>query len=86
MFLFFLIYLVVLQQIEGNVIYPRVVGTSIGLPGMWVLAAVTVGGGLFGIPGMLIGVPLAAAMYRLLGEDVRRRNRELDEMEKTESE
>ena len=82
--LLFLIYLVVLQQIEVNVIYPRVVGTSIGLPGMWVLAAVTVGGGLFGIPGMLIGVPLAAAMYRLLGEDVRRRNRELDELEKSE--
>lgn len=69
----FLIFLVVLQQIEGNLIYPRVVGSSLGLPGMWVLAAVTVGGGLLGIPGMLIGVPLVAAVYRLLREDVRRR-------------
>jgi len=62
-----------LQQLEGNLIYPRVVGSSLGLPGMWVLAAVTVGGGLFGILGMLIGVPLAAAAYRLLKEDVERR-------------
>lgn len=69
----FLIFLVVLQQIEGNLIYPRVVGSSLGLPGMWVLAAVTVGGGLLGVPGMLIGVPLMAAVYRLLREDVRRR-------------
>ncbi|MBQ6874850.1 MAG: AI-2E family transporter, partial [Lachnospiraceae bacterium] len=64
----FVIYLTVLQQLEGNLIYPRVVGSSLGLPGMWVLAAVTVGGGLFGILGMLIGVPLAAAAYRLLKE------------------
>jgi len=68
--LLFLIFLVVLQQIEGNVIFPRVVGESIGLPGVWVLAAVTVGGGVMGIPGMLIGVPLASAVYRLLGRDV----------------
>ena len=69
----FVVYLTVLQQLEGNLIYPRVVGTSLGLPGMWVLAAVTVGGGLYGILGMLIGVPLAAAAYRLLKEDVSRR-------------
>lgn len=56
----FVVYLAILQQIEGNVIYPRVVGGSIGLPGIWVLAAVSVGGGLLGIPGMLIGVPLTA--------------------------
>ncbi|MBQ3223710.1 MAG: AI-2E family transporter [Clostridia bacterium] len=71
--LFFLIYLVVLQQLEGNLIYPRVVGQSIGLPGIWVLSAVTIGGGLFGIPGMLIGVPLAASAYQLLREDMQRR-------------
>jgi len=71
--LFFLIYLVVLQQLEGNLIYPRVVGQSIGLPGIWVLSAVTVGGGLFGITGMLIGVPLAASAYQLLREDMQRR-------------
>ena len=68
--LIFLIFLVVLQQFEGNVIYPRVVGSSMGLPGIWVLAAVTIGGGMFGIGGMLIGVPITAAAYRLIKEDV----------------
>jgi predicted PurR-regulated permease PerM len=62
----FIVYLIVLQQVEGNLIFPKVVGSSIGLPAIWVLAAVTVGGGLFGIPGMLLGVPLAAALYQLL--------------------
>ena len=71
--LLFLIFLVVLQQIEGNLIFPRVVGESIGLPGVWVLAAVTVGGGMLGIPGMLIGVPLASTVYRLLCRDVKAR-------------
>ena len=64
--LVFLIFLTILQQIEGNFIYPRVVGHSIGLPGIWVLAAVIVGGGAFGIWGILFAVPLAAAIYRLL--------------------
>ena len=73
--LLFLIFLVVLQQIEGNIIFPRVVGESIGLPGVWVLAAVTVGGGVLGIPGMLIGVPLASTAYRLLCRDVKARER-----------
>ena len=66
----FLIFLVILQQIEGNLIYPKVVGSSLGLPGIWVLAAVTVGGGILGIGGMLLGVPLAAAAYRILRDDV----------------
>ena len=66
----FLVFLVVLQQFEGNVIYPRVVGSSMGLPGIWVLSAVTVGGGILGIAGMLLGVPLAAAMYRIIRDDV----------------
>lgn len=69
----FLVFLTLLQQVEGNLIYPRVVGGSIGLPAMWVLAAVTIGGGLFGIPGMLIGVPLTATMYKWLRADVERR-------------
>ncbi len=73
--LIFLIFLVILQQVEGNLIYPKVVGRSIGLPGLWVLATVTVGGGILGIPGMLLGVPLAASLYRLLGDDIRRRER-----------
>lgn len=71
--LIFLIFLVVLQQLEGNLIYPKVVGSSLGLPGIWVLAAVTVGGGIMGIGGMLLGVPLAAAFYRILREDVNSR-------------
>lgn len=66
----FLIFIVVLQQLEGNIIYPRVVGSSIGLPGIWVLAAVTVGGGIMGVPGMLLGVPLTAALYRVLRDDL----------------
>lgn len=69
----FVVFLVILQQLEGNLIYPKVVGSSIGLPGMWVLAAVTIGGGLFGILGMLLGVPLAASAYKLLEADVERR-------------
>lgn len=68
----FLIFIVVLQQLEGNLIYPRVVGSSIGLPALWVLAAVTVGGGIMGIGGMLLGVPIAATAYQLLQEDVYR--------------
>lgn len=72
----FLIFLVLLQQFEGNVIYPRVVGTSLGLPGIWVLAAVTVGGGIFGFGGMLLSVPIAAVLYTLLKRDVRARLRQ----------
>ena len=68
--LLFLVFIIVLQQLEGNLIYPKVVGNSIGLPALWVLAAITVGGSLMGITGMLLGVPVAAAMYRLLKEDV----------------
>jgi predicted PurR-regulated permease PerM len=68
--LLFIVFIVVLQQLEGNLIYPKVVGESIGLPGLWVLAAVTIGGGVMGIGGMLIGVPLVAAAYKLIGEDM----------------
>lgn len=68
--LLFLLFIVILQQLEGNLIYPRVVGKSIGLPAIWVLAAVTVGGGIMGIFGMLIGVPITATVYFLLREDV----------------
>lgn len=71
--LIFLIFLVILQQLEGNLIYPRVVGSSLGLPGLWVLAAVTVGGALAGVVGMLLGVPLAAALYKLLREAIAQR-------------
>ncbi|MBR6615026.1 MAG: AI-2E family transporter [Lachnospiraceae bacterium] len=71
--LIFIVFLLILQQLEGNLIYPKVVGSSIGLPGMWVLAAVTIGGGVFGIGGMLLGVPLAASAYKLLEADVEKR-------------
>lgn len=70
----FLVFIVVLQQLEGNLIYPRVVGSSIGLPGIWVLAAITVGGGLMGVFGMLLAVPVTAAIYKLIQADVRHRN------------
>ena len=76
--LVFLIFIVLLQQFEGNVIYPKVVGSSIGLPGIWVLAAVTVGGGVAGVLGMLAGVPIAASVYRLLGENVRKHEKQPD--------
>ncbi len=70
--LVFIIFLIILQQLEGNLIYPKVVGKSIGLPGIWVLAAVTIGGGIMGVTGMLIGVPIAAAIYRIIRDDVNR--------------
>ena len=66
--LWFVVLFLVLQQIEGNLIYPKVVGTSIGLPGMWVLLAVTVGGNTMGIGGMLLMIPLASVLYALLRE------------------
>lgn len=66
--LMFLVFMVVLQQIEGNLIYPRVVGSSVGLPGMWVLAAVMVGGSFGGVAGMLFAVPVASVLYTLLRE------------------
>ena len=71
--LIFLIFLLCLQQFEGNVIYPRVVGNNVGLPAIWVLAAVTVGGGLFQFVGILVSVPGASVLYTLLRRDVHRR-------------
>lgn len=72
----FVVFLVILQQIEGQLIYPKVVGSSIGLPGIWVFAAVVVGGGLFGIAGVLFGIPIAAASYVLLRNDINKRQSE----------
>lgn len=69
----FIIFVLILQQFEGNVIYPKVVGGSVGLPGMWVLVAVTVGGSLFGIIGMLLGVPVFSVIYTVLKNDVDKR-------------
>lgn len=71
--LIFTIFILVLQEVEGKLIYPRVVGTSIGLPGIWVLASITIGGGVAGIFGMLLGVPIAATIYQLLKNETNRR-------------
>ena len=69
----FVVMFLILQQIEGNFIYPKVVGTSVGLPSIWVLAAVTVGGGVMCIFGMLVSVPLSSVLYSLLRDSTNRR-------------
>ena len=69
----FVLMFLIIQQFEGNVIYPKVVGESIGLPGMWVLLAVAVGGGLMGVMGMFLMVPLASVIYTLLREFTHKR-------------
>lgn len=69
----FLIFLLILQQVEGNLIYPRVVGRKIGLPGMWVILSITIWGRIFGAWGMLLGVPATTILYQLLKENVRKR-------------
>ena len=81
--LIFLIFIVILQQLEGNLIYPKVVGNSIGLPSILVLAAVTIGGGIMGIPGMLVGVPITAAIYKIIKDDMDK-NESLTELHKKE--
>ncbi len=72
----FLIMFLVLQQIEGNLIYPHVVGSSIGLPSIWVLAAVSIGGSLMGVTGMLLFIPLTSVLYSLFRTFIYRRLRE----------
>lgn len=74
----FVIMFLVLQQIENNMIYPRVVGTSIGLPGMWVLVAVSVGGDIMGVGGMFVMIPVAAVLYTLAREFTTKRVTERD--------
>ncbi|MFT3985666.1 MAG: AI-2E family transporter [Lachnospiraceae bacterium] len=76
--LIFLVLFLVLQQLEGNLIYPRVVGSSVGLPAIWVLVAVTLGGSLFGVIGMLVFIPLVSTAYGLLREDTYRRTEGTD--------
>ena len=82
--LVFVIYLLILQQIEGNIIYPKVMGSRINLPAIWVLAAVTVGGGLAGPVGMLLGVPVTSVIYVLLREETEKREKMLAEKETEE--
>ena len=69
----FIVFIIILQQIEGNIIYPKVVGNSVGLPGIWVMVAVTVGGSLWGITGIAVSVPIASILYALLREVVNNR-------------
>lgn len=71
--LIFLVVFIILQQLEGNLIYPKIVGNSVGLPAIWVLVAITVGGSLLGVSGMLIFIPITSTVYSLLREDVNKR-------------
>lgn len=91
--LWFVVFIIVLQQLDGNVIGPKILGNQIGVSGFWIMFSVLVGGGLFGVPGMVLGVPVFAVIYDLLGKNVRTRlkyrivNHGLDnENNKTETE
>lgn len=79
----FVIFGICLQQFESNIIYPRVVGTTVGLSGLWVLFAITIGGGLFSFAGMLLGLPTFSVIYALLREEM---NRRVDMKKKREEE
>lgn len=75
--LLFVIFLVILQQLEGNLIYPKVMGHRVHLPGLWILAAVTIGGGIGGPLGMLLSVPITSTVYVLVKEATEKREKEL---------
>lgn len=77
----FVIFVIILQQIEGNLIYPKVVGGKVGLPGILVFIAVAIGGSLYGIVGMLVSVPITSVIYTIVKKDVTMR---LDEKNKEE--
>jgi predicted PurR-regulated permease PerM len=77
----FVVFFLVLQQIEGNLIYPKVVGKSVGLPGIWVLVAVTIGGTVGGVIGILLSVPLCSVIYNLLSHLVKVRLKKKNELE-----
>ena len=70
----FIVFIIVLQQLEGNLIYPKVVGKTVGLPGIWVLTAVTIGGNTMGVLGIILAVPACAVLYTLLRNAVNKRN------------
>ncbi|MBQ6939216.1 MAG: AI-2E family transporter [Muribaculaceae bacterium] len=71
-------FIIILQQFEGNLIYPRVVGKSVGLPGIWVLVAVTLGGSVMGVTGMLFAVPMVTVFYVIFKEYIGKRFSEKD--------
>lgn len=81
----FVVMFLIIQQIEGNLIYPHVVGGSIGLPSIWVLLAVTIGGSLMGVVGMLLFIPLCSVLYTLLRQDVKKRLRTVSARQGTDS-
>ena len=74
--LVFLIFIIILQQVEGNLIYPHIVGKNMGLPSIWVLVAITIGGSLFGIMGMIIGLPIVSVIYAIIVENTNRKLQE----------
>ena len=80
--LVFVIMFLIIQQIEGNLVYPKVVGNKVGLPSIWVLMAVSIGGSLFGVAGMLFFIPLVSTFYALLRDTVNERNARKQKKEK----
>lgn len=72
--IWFIVFLIVLQQIEGDFIYPRIVGSRVGLPGLWVLLAISIGAGVAGVIGILLAVPCASVIHTLLKEDIEKRS------------
>lgn len=83
--LWFVVFIIILQQIESNVIYPRIMGKHVGLPGIWVLAAVTIGGGLFGVVGIIVSVPVCSVIYTLFDKWIKKRLEERNICHKTMS-
>jgi len=83
--LMFLVIFLVLQQIDNKIIYPHIVGSAVGLPSIWIFAAIIVGGNISGIAGMFLGIPMAALLYTFLGEDLRKRERKKRQEEAKES-
>ncbi len=81
----YILFVLVVQQVDGNIIAPKIIGESVGLPPLWVLFAVTIGGGLFGIPGMVLGTPVFAIFYFLFGRLVKSRLHETDKPSETET-
>ena len=82
----FLVFIIILQQIEGNVIYPKVMGNSVSLPSMWILASVTIGGGIAGAVGMLLSVPVASTVYTLVAEATNKREKLSEKAQAEEAE
>ncbi|MBE6592781.1 MAG: AI-2E family transporter [Ruminococcaceae bacterium] len=74
--LWFIVFIIILQQLESNIIYPKIMGKHVGLPGIWVLIAVTIGGGLFGVVGIIVSVPICSVLYALFDKWIKKRLKE----------